>query len=780
MAIGYCNINLHSRKAGHSAAAALAYRWGIKLTDCRTGETHDYRKRETREDIADTGIETSRPTALTESPQAFADALETAERRCDSRLCRDVVVALPAELNEAARIALAKEFATELAARYETVTAWAVHRPGEGDKRNHHAHILMPTRQLDADGNLGAKLENLDNPIRSGDEVAGIRNLWADLANRAIEAAGLDYRISIGRRLDQDATPTIPRPAIGKERKAAKVALHEIYRVAMDGYLGTDYYDEDRVNRCVDEELAGTSARNLITQMEFKPVTATGAAASAHMTAAVVTAIRKGIGTTSEPVYEAKARSRMSRWLEKKEQEKGGERPRRGTETEHHAAAHTNIPDRGTDPERPARKRRRRVRTGPQLAQEAEELSFGSLTFVGTEPDAPAALETTPPPAPTPTNPAPSRKRRRRVRAAPVTAPEPSPTPTKPAPSRKRRNFGLAVRTNPARLLVDLTPTVVAELGDVQIHHSAGAPRPSTPNLARLPMRHHQGAPMAALAAVEPHTREFRVAWGSPAATVASHSAQWHDHAKDKQPSIVADIMRDLLELFGAGQAKPTLAPPRTVPTPLGPSPQPNLDALSRKRVIAELENMKSTIPPPPSRAHVQAHADTHGQPPARAQLQDAETAAANKIASAVAVHGEHLRLAGTERAVAKGEAMIIRHAGHQPPPEDQSDPLRRYWTKPMSDELERHVAPFFSPDWRGAIARWRAHWREHGQGIARQILATVWSKSHQDDYTAEQQAKAERKAAVEADLARQHQPPTVVPAPDRSTWPGRGGGLDA
>jgi MobA/MobL family len=42
MAIYHLSVKTISRSAGRSATAAAAYRAGIKITDERTGELHDY------------------------------------------------------------------------------------------------------------------------------------------------------------------------------------------------------------------------------------------------------------------------------------------------------------------------------------------------------------------------------------------------------------------------------------------------------------------------------------------------------------------------------------------------------------------------------------------------------------------------------------------------------------------------------------------------------------------------------------------------------------------
>ena len=91
--------------------------------------------------------------------------------------------------------------------------AWAVHRPDRrGDARNHHAHIVLPTRRLSEDGEkLGAKLRQLDLSTKSKAEVQAIRSHWQRVANVALEAAGERARVDTGRA----AAGVMPQPTLG-------------------------------------------------------------------------------------------------------------------------------------------------------------------------------------------------------------------------------------------------------------------------------------------------------------------------------------------------------------------------------------------------------------------------------------------------------------------------------------------------------------------------------------------------------------------------------------
>ena len=218
MAIGHIAVRSHTRSKGHSTAAAIAYRCAMRVVDERTGEVHDYRRRAGPGDVVESGL-TAGPWS---DAQTFATAIETAERRKNSMILRDVQPAIPAELGEADQIALTGDFATQLATRYGTQALWAVHRAhARGDRRNTHAHIMLPTRRLnDAGDGFGRKLRELDCKPQSSVEVKAIRQLWETTANRYLARAKNPARVDCGRRPGGDPMPTLGPAATALERRA--------------------------------------------------------------------------------------------------------------------------------------------------------------------------------------------------------------------------------------------------------------------------------------------------------------------------------------------------------------------------------------------------------------------------------------------------------------------------------------------------------------------------------------------------------------------------------
>lgn len=185
MAIYHCTIKTVGRSQGRSATGAAAYRAAVRIIDKRTGEIHDYRRKggvEHKEIIFPHGV------TPIDRGRLWNNA-EAAEKRKNSTVAREYEIALPDELNQGQRQALALEFARHLADRYGVAADVAIHAPGRGgDHRNHHAHILTTTRQIAQGGELGAKTRSLDDR-RSG-EVEHIRAAWGHLVNAALERAG--------------------------------------------------------------------------------------------------------------------------------------------------------------------------------------------------------------------------------------------------------------------------------------------------------------------------------------------------------------------------------------------------------------------------------------------------------------------------------------------------------------------------------------------------------------------------------------------------------------
>ncbi|WP_241899048.1 MobA/MobL family protein, partial [Stenotrophomonas maltophilia] len=195
MAIYHATVKSFSRGKGHSSTAAAAYRAGIVINDELTGIKHDYTRR--------SGVSSVDMLAPQNAPEWARDPVacfnrsEMAETRLNARTARELEVALPAELNEAQRRALACDLGQMLVDRYQVAVLVAVHEPDKnGDERNHHVHLLMTPRQIGPDGLGPRACAEFDARGGAGPEAIRIlREAVADRINSHLERAQVAERV---------------------------------------------------------------------------------------------------------------------------------------------------------------------------------------------------------------------------------------------------------------------------------------------------------------------------------------------------------------------------------------------------------------------------------------------------------------------------------------------------------------------------------------------------------------------------------------------------------
>ena len=145
-----------------------------------------------------------------------------AERRKDSVVAREVQVALPRELSGPVNKQLAIAFAHFLRANFGVAIDVAIHtgRTRKEKKDQPHAHLLLTTRRVSDEGEIGAKTTELDN-IRTGRVcVEQIRAQWADLCNAALTEAGIESQVdhrSYQRQGTAQEGAHVPRGALELE-----------------------------------------------------------------------------------------------------------------------------------------------------------------------------------------------------------------------------------------------------------------------------------------------------------------------------------------------------------------------------------------------------------------------------------------------------------------------------------------------------------------------------------------------------------------------------------
>jgi len=245
----HCSVKTVSRGGTRASAAvaAAAYRTGMELHDELSGVTHDYTRR--------SGVVTTFMLAPADAPEwafdveQFWNRAEQAENRRNSRVARELELALPDSLTPGERKAIVAEAAQFLVDRYGVGVTAAIHAPGRrGDDRNHHAHLLFSTRRIGSKG-FGAKTRELDDKAQGAKEVTALRQRTAEIINAALEAAGhgerVDWRSFKSRGISREPTNHLGPAAHEMERKGKGSRLGDENREIGAGNAALDQVVSD-------------------------------------------------------------------------------------------------------------------------------------------------------------------------------------------------------------------------------------------------------------------------------------------------------------------------------------------------------------------------------------------------------------------------------------------------------------------------------------------------------------------------------------------------------
>lgn len=223
---GHYHLHVHtiSKLKGHSIQAAAAYRRAQVFRGNETSVTHaaayqraqelgnngrvfDYRR---KIGVAWTGI-----IAPEHTPKELLDAqtlwntVERIESRKNARLAREMIIALPHQVDLDIHIAMLRVFiSTNLTSR-GMIADVAIHKPPVehgGDPRNWHAHVLLTDRPITPEG-FAAKKDRMWN---AKENLLLWRKAWADTHNATMEHLGLPHRID-HRTLEQQRQVALQR-----------------------------------------------------------------------------------------------------------------------------------------------------------------------------------------------------------------------------------------------------------------------------------------------------------------------------------------------------------------------------------------------------------------------------------------------------------------------------------------------------------------------------------------------------------------------------------------
>jgi hypothetical protein len=258
------SITRASRKDGRSSVAMAAYRAGVEMEDRRTGQAFDYTR---KGGIRHTEI------VLPDGAPVWAkdrnelwNRSESADRRQDAQVAREVQLSLPHEMNDEQRREITLQYARYVSDRFGVAVDMAIHEPNRnGDERNHHAHLLLCTRPFDNEsktgfGNKNRELDMVAQLKRGQSTVAEeMRERWTSVLNAGLERGNirtpegvivaLDHRSYERQGVDLEPTVKMGVSASAIERKGG---------VSERGQLNREIIERNELRR-----RAGGEARRL-------------------------------------------------------------------------------------------------------------------------------------------------------------------------------------------------------------------------------------------------------------------------------------------------------------------------------------------------------------------------------------------------------------------------------------------------------------------------------------------------------------------------------------
>lgn len=226
-AAAHHRITKINRTSGRSAVAAAAYRHNAKMTDNRTGKRHNFTR---KGDLVAEGV-----IGWSDTTEALWNAAEDSEKRKNSVIAREAVIALPHELDRDTQQRLIRGHCLMLRDRYGVAVSWVIHdTEKKTGSRNDHAHILFTTREVSKTGEFGKKTRTLDDRKTGPGEFEHMREAWAKRANAALEKAGVAERIDHRSHKRRAAAGEAPEQATQRHMGPRLTAIARKYERATE------------------------------------------------------------------------------------------------------------------------------------------------------------------------------------------------------------------------------------------------------------------------------------------------------------------------------------------------------------------------------------------------------------------------------------------------------------------------------------------------------------------------------------------------------------------
>ena len=267
--LAFMRTLVQTRSRGHSAIGAVAYRFGLAAESSFAGDDGQPRAFDysARRGIAAKGAALPDGAAAAwRNPVEWAQRVEAADRRKNSRQVRDDVLALPTELVERGKAqAAVGAYAQRLAARWRTPVHWVLH---DQDSGNPHAHVLYAGRQITEDGDAFAARRDRAQDAKTNPKLGQVAlpELHKEMWTEVLADHGVDVRFGPDGEVAQ---AHIGPRAWAMERAAIRGEVAERIGAALDP---DDPLDPGDLAQVADLAIAGLTVTEAL-EMEREPVT---------------------------------------------------------------------------------------------------------------------------------------------------------------------------------------------------------------------------------------------------------------------------------------------------------------------------------------------------------------------------------------------------------------------------------------------------------------------------------------------------------------------------
>lgn len=214
MAIAFVRAKVAGRSSNKNAVAMAAYRSGSIIIDRASGKIHDYTKKQGVDysEILSPIAATNRNQWLTDRAELW-NRVEAGEKRYDARLAREIIIAIPTELERDDKIALVREYVQASFVDRGMIADINLHHL---DEDNPHAHVMLTMRELKIDEQGTVSFGNKDRNWDDKKLYMKQKLEWDGLANGYLERAGFDVRID-SRSYEEQGIDRLPQVHLGVE-----------------------------------------------------------------------------------------------------------------------------------------------------------------------------------------------------------------------------------------------------------------------------------------------------------------------------------------------------------------------------------------------------------------------------------------------------------------------------------------------------------------------------------------------------------------------------------